>query len=148
MTRRISGSGFVSPSTGNTLMLELTKDIANSKSPRVIVPIMHIYLEHVFELLLKKYWNNADKILNGRPSYLQKLQLLYSLNLIDDNQYENLRYINNIRNEFAHSFKPRDNEIMSLCLKLSNHPYRQTRPWLDMYGYSVIGLMSELTKEL
>src|SRR2546428_12165314 len=133
MVKRIpSGTGFVVPSVGNTLMIELTNDIGTSKSPRVIVPIMHIYLEHVFELLLKKYWTKSDKVLAGRPSYLQKLQLVYSLNLINDDQYEDLKNINNIRNEFTHSFMPKDTEVTKLCMKLTNHPYTKKRPWLEM----------------
>ncbi len=149
MKRRISGTGFSVPSTGNTLMVELTHDIGTSKSPRVIVPMMHIYLEHVLELLLKKHWTNSQKILQGRPSYLHKLQLVYSLNLITDEQYEDLKNINNVRNAFAHSFKPKDQDVKKLCLKLTNHPYTKLRKsWLDMYGYSVIGLMSELTNSL
>lgn len=149
MSKRIpSGTGFSVPSTGNTLMIELTNDIGTSKSPRVLVPLMHIYLEHVFELLLKKHWKKSDKILLGRPSYLQKLQLVYSLNLISDEQYEDLKNINNIRNEFAHSFRPKDQEVLKLGMKLTNHPYTKSRHWLEMYTYSVIGLMSELTRTL
>ncbi len=149
MQKRIpSGSGFVGGSIGNTLMEEMRKDLATSKSPRVIVPLMHIYLEHVFELLLKNKWDKADKVLQGRPSYLQKLQLVYSLNIIGDVQYEDLKNINNIRNQFAHSFKPDDSEITKLCMKLTNHPFTEKRAWIDMYTASVIGLMSELTKVL
>lgn len=59
MSRRIpSGTGFAVPSTGHTLMTELTTDIGSSKSPRVIVPLLHIYLEQVLELLLKKLGQN------------------------------------------------------------------------------------------
>jgi hypothetical protein len=118
MSKRIpSGTGFSVPSTGNTLMIELNHDLGTSKSARVIVPIMHIYLEHVLELLLKKYWKNSDKVLQGRPSYLHKLQLVYSLNRITDRQYEDLKNINNVRNEFTHSFKPKDPEVLKLCMK-------------------------------
>jgi len=39
--------GFVKGDIGDELMVQLSKDIATSKSARVIVPVCHIYLEHM-----------------------------------------------------------------------------------------------------
>ena len=81
-------------------------------------------------------------------SFKDKIDMCYRLGLIGDFSYKPLNAIREIRNEFAHSFRPKDKEVIKLCLKLSNHPYTKKRPWLDMYAYSAIGLMSELTQNL
>jgi len=137
--------GFIVGKIGDNLMEELGKDIANSKSPRVLVPIMHLYLDHVFSLVLKKYWDKSSEIVNERSNYLQKLNLLYARNLINDDQYESLKAINNIRNEFAHSFDPNDNTIQKHASKLSGHNYAEKKYWLERYSASVINSMSLLT---
>ncbi len=137
-------SGFVGGRTGDNLMHQLTVDMANATSPRVLVPLLHLYLDHVFDLVLQKHWDKSPSVINERSSYLQKLQILYARNLISDERYENLKAINNIRNNFAHSFDPNDTTIENQATRLSGHMYTTARPWLDRYSASVIDSMSIL----
>ncbi len=138
-------SGFIGGRVGDNLMVQLTNDIANATSPRVLVPILHLYLDHVFDLVLQRHWDKSPSVINDRSSYLQKLYLLYARNLIPDEKYESLKAINNIRNKFAHSFDPNDQTIERQATKLTGHNYTAQRPWLDRYSASVIDSMSLLT---
>jgi len=124
-------SGFVND--GVDIMEQFTKDIGTSKSPRVIVPIVHLYLEHVFDLVLKKHWDKTSNVISERTGYSEKIKILYARNLIDDEHFETLKAINNIRNEFAHSFNPTDSKIENLTLKVKGHAYTTERLWLDRY---------------
>ena len=55
-------SGFLGGSIGDNMMQELTKDIGHSKSPRILVPLLHLYLERVFELVLEKHWEKSHSV--------------------------------------------------------------------------------------
>jgi len=66
------------------IMQEFEKDIRHSKSPRVIVPIVHLYLDHMFDLVLTKHWDKYSKAISERTGYNEKLKILYARNLIND----------------------------------------------------------------
>jgi len=45
-------SGFTEK--GSKIMESFQKDIGHTRNPRILIPIMHLYLEHIFDLVLKK----------------------------------------------------------------------------------------------
>ena len=141
-------SGFSGGSVGDQLMQDLTKLIGTNNHPRIIVPITHLYLEHVFELVLTKLWTESDVVISERSGYLEKLRLLYARNIIDAERYTTLKTINDIRNEFAHSFDPNDTKIEKLSERLKGHGYTSVRPWLGRYIESCIDNMSVLSELL
>jgi|APSaa5957512493_1039668.scaffolds.fasta_scaffold56360_3 hypothetical protein len=138
-------AGFSGGSVGDQLMQDLSNLIGTNNHPRIIVPITHLYLEHIFELVLIKTWNDSDAILSGRTGYLDKLRLLYARNIIDKERFTTLKVINSIRNEFAHSFDPNDARIENLSEKLKGHGFTSIRPWLERYIASCIDNMSVLS---
>ena len=129
---------------GIDIMKKFREDISTSESPRVIVPIIHLYLDHIFDLVLAKQWDKSSKTINERSGYNEKLKILYARNLIDDEHFETLKSINTIRNEFAHSFNPRDSNIEKLTLNVKGHGYDPTIPWLDRYRHGALNSMSVL----
>jgi len=141
-------SGFSGNSIGDQLMVDLSNLIGTNHHPRIIVPITHLYLEHLFELVLIRTWDESNAILSGRTGYLDKLRLLYARNIIDKERFTTLKTINSIRNVFAHSFDPNDTRIENLSEKLKGHAYTSVRPWLDRYIASCIDNMSVLSELL
>jgi len=141
-------SGFLGGSIGDNMMQELTNDIGPSKSPRILVPLLHLYLERVFELVLEKHWEKSHSVVGERSGYLEKVKLLYARNLIDDDRYKSLKAINNIRNAFAHSFNPKDETIEKYAKDLEGHDWVEEKYWLERYLSSCIDSMSVLTSYL
>ena len=138
----VFNSGFVGE--GIPIMEELQKDLCNTKSLRVIIPITHLYLEHIFDLVLAAQWDKSSMVMSERSGYGEKIKLLYALKLIDDERFETLKTINNIRNEFAHSFNPDDKKIKKLTLKIHGHAWSEKKPWQDRYLDGAIDSMSVL----
>ena len=137
-------SGFVGK--GIDIMDEYAKDIGSSKNPRIVVPITHLYLEHVFDLVLEAQWDKMSNAMSGREGYREKLSIIYALKLIDDDRFETLSTINSIRNQFTHSFKPNDTKIISQVSKIHGHAYAENIPWLARYLAGAIDSMSFLCK--
>ena len=141
-------SGFSGGSIGDQLMGDLANLIGTNRHPRIIVPLTHIYLENIFELVLVKLWMESDVVITERSGYLEKLRLLYARNIIDTERYTTLKTINSIRNEFAHSFDPNDTRIENLSEKLKGHAYTSVKPWLERYIASCLDNMSMLSELL
>lgn len=135
-------SGFVGK--GIEIIESLKKDIEQTRNPRILIPITHLYLEHIFDLVLVKCWDDSNITLNERSGYSEKLKLLFARNLINKERYETLKAINVIRNEFAHSFNPDDKKIEKLTLKIHGHPFTTKKHWIERYIAGSIDSMSVL----
>lgn len=139
-------SGFAGE--GVTIMDKFSKDIGNSKSPRVVVPVTHLYLEHIFDLVLKKQWDKSSNAISERSGYNEKLKIIYARDLIDDEHFKTLKIINTIRNEFTHSFNPIDSKIKKLTLGVKGHAYHTQVSWLTRYVSGAMDSISVLCKLL
>jgi len=121
---------FSGGSLGEKLSTQLGNDIATSKSARVIIPVCHIYLDHMMDLLLKKNLPPEDyqKIENDRHfGFWKKLQKLKGMKrlekdkkyypMLSDDEYHDLETINDVRNDFVHKFEP---DLKSVTEKISS----------------------------
>ncbi len=138
--------GFSADSTGDKLMVQMQNDIGTNKSPRVIIPIIHLYLDHIMSLLLEKKSAVASELLgdNIRSSFIEKLKILYALNVVNQEEFKELKRINKIRNDFAHSFNPDEDRVKNEAMKLTLHVFNERRSYTEMILYSGIELMSRL----
>jgi len=135
-------AGFVGQ--GIEIMDLLQKDIDKTRNPRILIPIMHLYLERIFDLVLTKYWDESSNVMGEKSGYSEKLKILFARNLIDKERFETLRAINSIRNEFAHSFTPNNKKIQKLTLKIKGHGFTPKRHWIERYIAGCIDSMSVL----
>jgi len=121
---------FTGGSLGDKLATQLSKDIATSQSSRVIIPVCHIYLEHMMNLLLKKNLSTEEyqKIENDRHfGFWKKLDKLNSIKrlekdekyypVLSDDEYHDLEVINDVRNDFVHEFEP---DLQSVTEKINS----------------------------
>lgn len=139
-------SGFTEK--GSKIMESFQKDIGHTQNPRILIPIMHLYLEHIFDLVLKKCWDESNIIINDRSGYSEKLKLLFTRNLINNERYDTLKAINAIRNEFVHSFNPDDKKIEKLTLNIHGHAFTTKRHWIERLLAGGIDSMSVLCTSL
>ena len=145
--------GFVGGSEGDILATQMQNDIANSRSPRVIISSMHFYLERVLYRLIQEFVENSSELLERDergyfPSYWDKTKILHDNNIFDDLIFQELGIINEIRNEFIHTFEPDDEKITELCDFLLFHPYNERRTNIDKASYDALEVMSELCEIL
>lgn len=99
----------------------------NNESHRGRVIIAHAYLDAMLQKLLENYFmqnpSEINSLFDGNFVYLmRKIDLAYSLKLIDKDVKHNLIIINKIRNKFAHSMYQMDfneKQIENLCKELT-----------------------------
>jgi uncharacterized protein YutE (UPF0331/DUF86 family) len=61
----------------------------------------HLYFEHIMEEILEKFLEKPKNIVKFR--YKQKMDLMASLGLINEETYQNLKLMNRMRNHIAHN---------------------------------------------
>lgn len=145
--------GFVGGSEGDKLASEMSKDIATSRSSRVIVSTFHFYIEHVLHRLIQQCLENFEDLLKANekgflPGYWKKAKILHENRIIDDLVYQELGIINDIRNELMHSFEPDNQKISELCNFLMFHPFNDRKSNVEKASYDAIELMSQLCEIL
>lgn len=57
----------------------------------------------------------------------KKAKILYALLEISQDEFKELKLINRIRNNFAHSFKPDEDDIKDDAMKLKFHVFNEKR---------------------
>jgi len=134
---------------GDELILELSSDIGNSQSARVIIPVCHIYLEHLMNLLIEKEYDEYVQFLsNWKNGFYEKLHKLCDLNLLSVDEHYDLEKINTIRNKFVHNFKPDlipiTKDISELRLSIYNEKMNPVKATLD----TIITLMELLIQKI
>ena len=112
---------FSAPSEGSDLMDKLSEELGTIKKPRIIVPIVHLYLEYFLQRLIEESFVNHEQLVGKEgkgASYLTKVKLLYAMKELDDNQFNDLVLINTLRNEFIHNLDPNEDKIKEKCDEL------------------------------
>lgn len=73
-----------------------------------------LYLEHVFDLLLKEALPNPDEIAFGRIGFAQRIDLTRAMGLIDKELSVAIKYASKLRNRVAHdlNFEIGEQEIL------------------------------------
>ena len=77
------------------------KDITEIEDHRLLILMSHLYFENFIEEIIKKRLNYSSRTLN--LSFFNKLEILYASKIFDDFFYSELRFINNLRNSYAHN---------------------------------------------
>lgn len=79
----------------------------------------HLYIEHELDNLLSKYINEPRKL--NHKYYKQKLDTVNALGIINQELFECLKFLNDLRNKFVHDLKFNfsDDEYNKLHSKLS-----------------------------
>lgn len=78
------------------------KDIVEIQDIRLLILLAHLYFENYIDEILKKRLGHSSKMLDFR--FIVKLEILYASEIIsDDNFYAELKFINKLRNKYAHN---------------------------------------------
>lgn len=127
----------------------LKHDLATTESPRVIIPVCHIYLEHMLTLIIEQKYPDAKKFLeNTSNGFDKKIELLKNLTVLSDDEYLDLKSINQIRNNFTHTFKPNLHEIAEKIFKLNFHIYNKNADPKTVIIYDILQIMMRLEQKL
>ena len=82
------------------------------------------------------------------PGYWKKTKILHDNQIIDDMIFQELGLINEIRNEFMHSFEPNNQKILDFCNFLLYHPYNDRKSNVEKAAYDALEIMSQLCEIL
>lgn len=84
-----------------------------AETDRGAVLVIAAFLDDLLRLLLKRHFNNDDKVVNELLSksgplgtFASRIKLAYCLDLIRRELYADLQTVRKIRNEFAHTHEP------------------------------------------
>jgi hypothetical protein len=130
-------------------MDSLKHDLATTESPRVIIPVCHIYLEHMLSLIIEKRYSDGKKFLKDpNNGFKKKIDLLKDLTVLSDDEHYDLDLINQIRNNFIHTFKPNLQEIAEKIFKLKFHIYNKNTDPKTVIIYDILQIMIHLEQKL
>ena len=83
--------------------IKFESSIKNENDPTMLVLKAHLFAENAFENLIALQLPRGDKVVErGNLSFHQKLVLIDALNIVPDNVISSFRFLNKIRNQFAH----------------------------------------------
>ncbi|MGO2496794.1 MAG: hypothetical protein ACTH6I_02125 [Vibrio litoralis] len=83
--------------------IKFESSIRNESDPTMQVLKAHLFAENAFENLIALQLPRGDKVVErGNLSFHQKLVLIDALNIVPDNVISSFRFLNKIRNQFAH----------------------------------------------
>ena len=101
--KKILGSNLTSlfPEKSKVLSTNYFKDLFAIEDTRTLILIIHLYLEHIINAIIKEKFVNYKEILDFR--FYQKVKILRAADIITDNISNDILYINSIRNKFAHN---------------------------------------------
>lgn len=88
------------PNETKIMSVSFLKDVTEIKEHRLLILMSHLYFENFIEKIIKKRLEYSSRTL--KSSFFSKLKLLYESKIIDDFYYHELRFINNLRNNYAH----------------------------------------------
>lgn len=77
------------------------KDIIEIKDLRLLILLSHLYFESFIDEMIKKRLNSSSGIFEFK--FIIKLEILHASKILDDSLYSELKFINNLRNKYAHA---------------------------------------------
>lgn len=77
------------------------KDIVEIKDLRLLILLSHLYFENFINEIIKKRLNSSSRIFDF--SFSIKLEILHASKIMDGSLYSELKFINNLRNNYAHA---------------------------------------------
>jgi uncharacterized protein YutE (UPF0331/DUF86 family) len=109
-----SESGFL-PKSSNLLINNFIYDILTLRSNlRNLVILSHLYFENIIDGLIEKNFKNPQAFDNF--NFYNKIKVLESQKVLDDDIMKYLLFVNNIRNKFAHNldYDIPDSQLMDI----------------------------------
>jgi len=89
------------PEKSTYLTINLVKDIWAIEDSKLLIIKMHLYMEAIVNEILTENLERPAKIENY--SFYRKVQILYAMGILDQADFNDLKYLNKIRNIFAHN---------------------------------------------
>ncbi|PDY05746.1 hypothetical protein COM66_10910 [Bacillus cereus] len=77
--------------------------LSNIQDEVALVVNIHLFTEHVINRIMKEKKKNPNQHIIERSSFVVKLDLLYNMDLIPKELYENINKLNTLRNKCAHN---------------------------------------------
>ena len=132
-----------------SLIDQLSNDIGNAHSSRVVIPVSHIYLEHMMRLILEKRLGEEelDKLETTSFGFKKKLGKLNEMGELSEDEYYDLNMINWIRNQLVHNFKADLFEVHEKVLSLHFHQFNENRNPVEVVLHDALELMMKLEQK-
>lgn len=144
------------------MMDKLSKDIATSRSARVISESFHYYIERWLNKILEKYRKIKPEIEEGCVGFknknvflMNKARLLFDNNILNDNLFNDIDIQNEIRNLYKHSerideetMEPSKDSIVKLIHKLKFDRYNDNMDYRKRIGDNGITILENLNEVL
>ena len=89
------------PKKTKIMQTALLKDIVEIKDLRLLILVSHLYFENFIDEIIGKRLDATSRILDF--SFHIKLEILHASKIIDDSFYTELRFVNILRNNYAHN---------------------------------------------
>jgi len=94
---------FCLPKKSKIFSTNHVKMLFSKRSIRERVILSHLFFENMMEEIINNKFPKPEKVLDN--TFSKKLDILYSLDYISNENYQTLKLINNIRNNFAHDLR-------------------------------------------
>jgi len=131
---------YVFPKKSKALTTNYLKNLFEIKNTRLLILMMHLFMENFIEIIIKRNVLDSKKILNDdiRFSFYQKINIIAANKLIDESLYDDLRALNNLRNQYVHNlrFNPTSDDLKKFTILnyiLKHKDYKQTKRKLVIY---------------
>ena len=92
-----------SPKTTKILHTSYFKEVCSCEDVRLLTLVSHLYIENFLNEIINRRIPNPNKILDYR--FKQKLDIIHSLNHLSLDLYDDINFLNKLRNSFAHDLK-------------------------------------------
>lgn len=116
---------------------ERRKFIEETKHDEILVVILktHLYIEKELNELITQFFKNPQKLLNYK--FKSKLDLLFALGVIEQELYDPIAKINDIRNDFGHklNYTFSEGEYVKLHNTLSKEVLTEFKKDLDFHNF-------------
>ena len=89
------------PKKSKTLSRNIMKSIFSANEDRLLIILSHLYLEICIDEIIVNKFKKSKNILNN--SFKKKVDIIYSLDELDENLYKKIILLNRIRNQYVHN---------------------------------------------
>ena len=113
----------------------LSHALVNYKDPLFLVLKGHLAIERALEIAAKKRLQRPERIFDGRgPMFAMKLKLFEALygEEVDQEVYSACRFLNKLRNDYAHQIEPPEFKLRAIDLLLMSLPNSPSRSRADL----------------
>jgi DNA-binding MltR family transcriptional regulator len=123
----------------NPLIEQLCEDLNNSRDIRDLALFCSFYIDYFLnKLIIKTHNKRPEEIIDNLElgSYSNKIKILYSMGIINEQIIKNLKLIGEIRNYFSHNILLRKKIPEKIIIKIKSLDYLNNLGKVDKYDYS------------